>query len=161
MVRPGGSYTGANPPTPEQIASQQNLLDLARKNLELAKRDHQKIRADFAEQFKRFEAAHGRQPTRRELVIADMRRYANDENGVDEQLDISADNWNVYLAADDAAQSEEAAANAAGQEMEVAGQRGEDATGQAGEAAAGDTEREEVEVEGRDDMNLDFPITPP
>ena len=146
VVSPGGFYTGVNPPTPEQIASQQNLLALARKNLEMAKQDYQEIRADFTEQFGKFEAAHGRQPTRRELVVADLQHDAKNEDNVDDQLDVSAGNWNAYLAFHDAAQGEEAAENVDRETDEI----------------VDDVEAEdEVDVEGKDDT-LDFgPLTPP
>ncbi|THY64597.1 hypothetical protein D6C97_02640 [Aureobasidium pullulans] len=74
-VRPGGSYSGKVPPTQAELDAQQTLLNLAKKCLAQASKDHNDLQVDYKFQHHALWQKHWRKPTREELIVAHHLRH--------------------------------------------------------------------------------------
>ena len=69
------SYSGKVPPTQAELDAQQTLLNLAKKCLAQASKDHNDLQVDYKFQHHAFEQKHWRKPTREELIVAHHLRH--------------------------------------------------------------------------------------
>ncbi|THZ00145.1 hypothetical protein D6C93_03762 [Aureobasidium pullulans] len=74
-VRPVCSYSGKIPPTQAELDAQKTLLNLAKKCLAQASKDHNDLQVDYKFQHHALLQKHWRKPTREELVVAHHLRH--------------------------------------------------------------------------------------